>query len=160
MKTVPNWISYFHEFSWIFSQLLAILLSYFHSELFLIQELSATGSHLSASISPCRAHSSAHRLCVAPRAVAMRPRARALKASVPTEMVRTLPPPLAASRAAPTTRVRSRLRRCHCPSLSRLTAVPTGWSEAVARLRSETADRLHGPKPPLTPVQTPLSPCC
>jgi hypothetical protein len=155
MKSVSNWISYLHEFYWIFSQLLASLLSYFHSELFLIQELSAAGSHLSASISPCRAHSSAHHLCVAPRA-----RARALKASVPTETVRTPPPPLAASRVAPTARVRSRLRRHHCPSLGRLTAVLTGWSEAVARLRSETADRLHGPKPPLTPVRTPLSPCC
>jgi hypothetical protein len=50
------------NFPGIFSTTSHFFLSYFHSELFLLQELSTTGSHLSASLSPHWARSSARHL--------------------------------------------------------------------------------------------------
>jgi hypothetical protein len=47
MKSVPNLISYFHEFVWIFFQFLAIYFERFSSRVILIRKTLTSGSHLS-----------------------------------------------------------------------------------------------------------------
>jgi hypothetical protein len=47
MKSVPNLISYLHEFFWNFSQFLAIYSERFSSGVILIRKTLTSGSHLS-----------------------------------------------------------------------------------------------------------------
>jgi hypothetical protein len=77
MKSVPNLISYLHEFYWNFSQFIAIRFELLSSGVnFYFRKSLTRGTHLSASLSPRRARSSACRLRVA----ATRPRpCRAIK---------------------------------------------------------------------------------
>jgi hypothetical protein len=49
MKSVPNLISYLHNFVWNFSQFLAICLSYFRPGVILIRKTLTSGAHLSAA---------------------------------------------------------------------------------------------------------------
>jgi hypothetical protein len=78
MKSVPNLISYLHEFYWNFSQFIAICFELLSSGVnFYFRKSLTRGTHLSAYLSPRRAHSSACHLRVA----AMRPHpCRAIKA--------------------------------------------------------------------------------
>jgi hypothetical protein len=50
MKSVPNLISYIHEFFWNFSQFLAIYLERFSFGVILIQKTLTSGSHLSDAV--------------------------------------------------------------------------------------------------------------
>jgi hypothetical protein len=78
MKSVPNLISYLHEFYWNFSQFIAIYFELLSSGVnFYFKKSLTRGTHLSASLSPCRARSSACNLRVA--ATRTRP-CRAIKA--------------------------------------------------------------------------------
>jgi hypothetical protein len=82
MKSVSNSISYIHEFSWIFLNFYLIVLSYFCLVVFLIRKITATGSHLSASLSPHQARPSAcpfREAAMCPRLCRTRPH-RAIKA--------------------------------------------------------------------------------
>jgi hypothetical protein len=119
MKSVPNWISYLHEFFWNFSQLITISF-----ELFSFGNIFNSGiichgvSPISLSLSPHRARLSACRLYVAPHVVAVLPRTRAHAIKAPTDsVVSTAPSPVSALPPLP----------CPKPTVAaRLAAVPTG----------------------------------
>jgi hypothetical protein len=119
MKSVPNLISYLHEFSWNFSQFLAICFELFSSRGNFYFEKSLTrGTHLSEAVSlagpacqcaisrwlPC---TRAHRAIKAPADHASRPRRRldsptaASPRAPPTAVIRSHAPLSAPDRACP-----------------------------------------------------------